>query len=286
MTVRADAGPDGLRGRNVRGRISPGQGSRDRWKASPSVDGIVAADHRAVGDPRLSRAVLCARRWRSRAGSAPRCWPTIFAPAGEPLVQGTARRGRVPGRQLRAFDHRGLRGGLRDRPDRDRRSSRRSSPRRVQRSALGGLDQALGFLFGVARGILLVAVAFIVYDRAVATSTIADDRQFALGQGLRQLPGADRPEHPRRRAGLDRRALRRPDQCLRARGSAPAAPAAPRRRCTGGARPRRPVTATDRPLAHRGVTAPRLRCRKLHEATSCHRIRRPAMRPFPLPPLR
>ncbi len=42
----------------------------------------------------------------------------------------------------------------------------------VQRSVLGGLDQALGFLFGVARGVLLVAVAFIVYDRAVASETI------------------------------------------------------------------------------------------------------------------
>ncbi len=42
----------------------------------------------------------------------------------------------------------------------------------VQRSALGGIDQALGFLFGVVRGVLLVAVAFIVYDRAVAANTI------------------------------------------------------------------------------------------------------------------
>lgn len=42
----------------------------------------------------------------------------------------------------------------------------------VQRSILGGLDQALGFAFGVARGILLVAVAFIVYDRAVAAETV------------------------------------------------------------------------------------------------------------------
>jgi membrane protein required for colicin V production len=42
----------------------------------------------------------------------------------------------------------------------------------VQRSVLGGLDQALGFLFGVARGVLLVAVAFIVYDRAMATDTV------------------------------------------------------------------------------------------------------------------
>lgn len=42
----------------------------------------------------------------------------------------------------------------------------------VQRSALGGVDQGLGFLFGVVRGILLVAVAFIVYDRAVAANTV------------------------------------------------------------------------------------------------------------------
>lgn len=33
----------------------------------------------------------------------------------------------------------------------------------VQRSVLGGADQGLGFLFGVARGVLLVAIAFFVY---------------------------------------------------------------------------------------------------------------------------
>ncbi len=38
----------------------------------------------------------------------------------------------------------------------------------VQRSALGGVDQGLGFLFGVARGVLLIAVAFFVYDKASA----------------------------------------------------------------------------------------------------------------------
>lgn len=42
----------------------------------------------------------------------------------------------------------------------------------VQRSVLGGLDQALGFLFGVARGVLLVAIAFLVYDRAVAADMV------------------------------------------------------------------------------------------------------------------
>lgn len=51
----------------------------------------------------------------------------------------------------------------------------------VQRSAIGGIDQALGFLFGAARGVLLVAVAFIVYDRAVAANTfpMVDDSRSA-----------------------------------------------------------------------------------------------------------
>lgn len=51
----------------------------------------------------------------------------------------------------------------------------------IQRSALGGLDQGLGFLFGVARGLLLVAVALVVYDRAVASGTIkmVDDSRTA-----------------------------------------------------------------------------------------------------------
>jgi membrane protein required for colicin V production len=42
----------------------------------------------------------------------------------------------------------------------------------IRNSALGGLDQAGGFLFGVLRGGLLVAIAFIVYDRAVADAAI------------------------------------------------------------------------------------------------------------------
>jgi membrane protein required for colicin V production len=42
----------------------------------------------------------------------------------------------------------------------------------VQRSVLGGLDQGVGFLFGVVRGVILVGIAFLVYDRAVATNTV------------------------------------------------------------------------------------------------------------------
>lgn len=57
----------------------------------------------------------------------------------------------------------------------------------VQRSALGGIDQGLGFLFGVARGVLLVAVAFIVYDRAVADGSIPvvdDSRSVRIFDGF------------------------------------------------------------------------------------------------------
>lgn len=43
----------------------------------------------------------------------------------------------------------------------------------IQRSAIGGIDQALGFVFGVLRAILLVAVALIVYDNVVTADTIA-----------------------------------------------------------------------------------------------------------------
>jgi membrane protein required for colicin V production len=51
----------------------------------------------------------------------------------------------------------------------------------VQRSALGGFDQGLGFAFGVLRGIVLVGVALLVYDRAVAANTVpmVDDSRSA-----------------------------------------------------------------------------------------------------------
>lgn len=42
----------------------------------------------------------------------------------------------------------------------------------VQRSALGGIDQGLGFLFGVLRGILLVAIAFFVYATVITSQDI------------------------------------------------------------------------------------------------------------------
>ncbi len=42
----------------------------------------------------------------------------------------------------------------------------------VQRSALGGIDQGLGFLFGVLRGVLLVVVALVVYDRIIVNQAV------------------------------------------------------------------------------------------------------------------
>ena len=65
----------------------------------------------------------------------------------------------------------------------------------IQRSILGGLDQGLGFIFGVARGILLVAIAFFVYS-TVATSqeiTMVDDSRSAqvFGRFTQQIENQD-----------------------------------------------------------------------------------------------
>lgn len=51
----------------------------------------------------------------------------------------------------------------------------------VQRSALGGIDQGLGFLFGVARGALLVGIALVVYDRVITDQALPmiDDSRTA-----------------------------------------------------------------------------------------------------------
>lgn len=51
----------------------------------------------------------------------------------------------------------------------------------VQRSFLGGADQALGFVFGVVRGVLLVAIAFFVYSTVITGQnfTMVDDSRSA-----------------------------------------------------------------------------------------------------------
>ncbi|AXI46121.1 colicin V production CvpA [Sulfitobacter sp. SK012] len=52
----------------------------------------------------------------------------------------------------------------------------------VQRSVLGGIDQGMGFLFGVIRGVLLVAVAFFVYSTVITGQnfTVVDESRSAL----------------------------------------------------------------------------------------------------------
>lgn len=51
----------------------------------------------------------------------------------------------------------------------------------IRRTALSGFDQGLGFLFGALRGILLVAIALIVYDRVMVNEAVAmvDDSRSA-----------------------------------------------------------------------------------------------------------
>lgn len=43
----------------------------------------------------------------------------------------------------------------------------------VSRSALSAVDQGLGFLFGVIRGVLIVAVAFALYDQVIGANSVA-----------------------------------------------------------------------------------------------------------------
>lgn len=42
----------------------------------------------------------------------------------------------------------------------------------IRNSALGGIDQGAGFLFGIARGFLLVAIALMVFERAVPRGSV------------------------------------------------------------------------------------------------------------------
>lgn len=59
----------------------------------------------------------------------------------------------------------------------------------VQRSALGGVDQGMGFLFGVARGILLVAIALIVYERVMPGQKVAMVDNSRSAQVFQRLSG-------------------------------------------------------------------------------------------------
>ena len=71
----------------------------------------------------------------------------------------------------------------------------------IQRSALGGVDQALGFFFGVLRGILLVAVAFFVYDTIFATQQFLAIDDSRSAEVFAQLTGQIEEQNPEQALG-------------------------------------------------------------------------------------
>ncbi|MBY6090106.1 CvpA family protein [Pseudooceanicola sp. 502str34] len=71
----------------------------------------------------------------------------------------------------------------------------------VQRSAVGALDQALGFLFGVARGILLVAIAFFVYETVITSQDMPMVDNSRSAQVFARLTGKIENEDPERALG-------------------------------------------------------------------------------------
>ena len=68
----------------------------------------------------------------------------------------------------------------------------------VQNSALGPIDQGLGLLFGVARGVLLVVIALVVYERVLGGAGgfagIDESRSKAIFAGLEQQLAAMLPD--------------------------------------------------------------------------------------------
>jgi membrane protein required for colicin V production len=71
----------------------------------------------------------------------------------------------------------------------------------VQRSALGGVDQGLGFLFGVFRGILLVAVGFFVYETVLAAQAIPMVEDSRAAAVFSRLTGQIEEQNPEQALG-------------------------------------------------------------------------------------
>jgi len=71
----------------------------------------------------------------------------------------------------------------------------------IQRSALGGIDQGLGFFFGVLRGVLLVAVAFFVYDTIFASQEFAAIDDSRSAQVFAQLTARIEAQNPEQALG-------------------------------------------------------------------------------------
>lgn len=67
----------------------------------------------------------------------------------------------------------------------------------VQRSALGAVDQGLGFLFGALRGVLLVGIAFFIYQTVLSAQNIPmveDSRAAAVFSRLTERIEGQNPE--------------------------------------------------------------------------------------------
>lgn len=67
----------------------------------------------------------------------------------------------------------------------------------VQRSALGGLDQAFGFLFGVLRGAILVVIAFMLYEKVVVArdvTMVENSQSIKIFQQLQERISEKVPE--------------------------------------------------------------------------------------------
>jgi len=71
----------------------------------------------------------------------------------------------------------------------------------VQRSAIGGLDQALGFFFGAARGVLLVAIAFFVYETVMTSQNIPAVDNSRSAAVFSQFTARIEAENPERALG-------------------------------------------------------------------------------------
>ncbi len=71
----------------------------------------------------------------------------------------------------------------------------------VRNSVLGGIDQAAGFVFGVARGILLVAIAFFVYDTVLTSQQVALVDESRSAVVFSRMTGQIANEDPERALG-------------------------------------------------------------------------------------
>lgn len=76
----------------------------------------------------------------------------------------------------------------------------------VRDSVLGPADRVMGFLFGVLRGVLLIVVAFVVYDRVTVGAGIPAIDQSRSAAVFARMQGGIEPEIPENAPGwiLDR----------------------------------------------------------------------------------